>query len=122
MPMSPTMRLPRRRPHNASKVSNSIGANGPARPKDACASRAVETAANVVGQTGDREPRPAVHEVVARALATAPAGPGYACGVVSAEFHWKPLQSGERNPFVSYGATAATPGRTVRCSTMNRPW
>src|SRR5712691_10266530 len=40
----------------------------------------------------------------------------------SALSYWKPFQSGDLNPWVSYGATADRPRPKRRDSTKNRPW
>ena len=72
-------------------------------------------------QAGVREAAAALREVVR--LAGPPAGqPRIGSRTRCAESYWKPLQSGEVNPSVSYGATAETPRPNARCSTMNRPW
>jgi hypothetical protein len=51
-----------------------------------------------------------------------PGSPAYGLSVVSARSYWNPIQSGEENPWVSYGATAETPCPNRRASTRNRPW
>ena len=51
-----------------------------------------------------------------------PGRPGYALRAVWALSYWNPIQSGDSNPSVSYGATATTPRPNRRDSTRNRPW